>query len=236
MRQLIIGFLCTAALLATTCNRNPAPDAVNAAGNAAGDSGDYFTVRAGPVANDKIAALSGNFQMLKVSAAHGIPSDGRGGACLIFPAADLGFTEMAKIVCHSNKHCSPYAPAPPDATGPDKGSYLPPSDPTHRENRYGYCEQSSNVCWSKPIAPAGGPPVEPPFCNRPIQMAPNTLNPVPNTPVDAGLYGVKPGAKVRVVACLNKGTPPYPPPGAPCGQVDSADRIEVMGPVATVKP
>jgi hypothetical protein len=47
---------------------------------------------------------------------------------------------------------------------------------------------------------------------------------------------IKPGAKVRVVACLNQIGFKPPPNGTGCPSIDGPDRIEVFGPVATVKP
>jgi hypothetical protein len=236
MRQFTIGILCSATFLAATaCDKSPesqAPEAINAGGEVAAAADEYFTVRAGPVANAKISALAGTFQMLRVAAANGIPSNGRGGACLVFPAPDLGFTEMAKAVCHSNADCSRAPPA--GATGADKGSYAPdPSNPTHREHRFGYCDVGSNVCWSRPI----GPIADAALCNRPITMSPTVVNPVPADPpgpANAASLGITPGAKVRVVACINKlGANPGV---TGCGSIPGPDRIEVMGPVATVKP
>ena len=218
MRQFTIGMLCgTAALLATSCNKptaNQAAGAVNAGGEAAAAAQDYYTVRAGPVPDAKISALSGNFQMLKVSAAQGIPSNQRGGACLIFPAADLGFTKMAAKTCTKNSDCSV------------KG-----------ENELGvYCDGDTNSCWAKPTINNGNNEL----CNRPITMTASTLNPVPadppvgKGPIDVRQFKIQAGAKVRVVACLNKlGANPVT---TGCASPNGPDRIEVMGPVATVKP
>ena len=235
MRRFLIGIACSVAFLTSGCGGPPdeqsSPD-VNAGGErAAAAAQDFFTVRPGPVDNAKLSALAGTFQMLKVSAANGIPSDGRGGACLVFLASELGFTKMAEKVCQSNGDCS-VAP-PPGATGQEKGSYAPnPNNPSHRENRYGYCDQTSNKCWSRPI----GLPADAALCNRPMQMSPAVLNPVPVRPADASVHGIKAGMKVRVVACLNKGSPPYPPPGPGCAQIDSNDRIEEFGPERTILP
>lgn len=97
----------------------------------------------------------------------------------------------------------------------------------------GYCDtEKTHTCWATPSGDPGGVK----SCNRPILMYPNVLNPVPVQPVDAASIGIKVGDKVRVVACLNKGAPPYPGGVAPCKKIDSPDRIEVMGETATVKP
>ena len=171
--------------------------------------------------------MRSTFQMLKVAEANGIPSSGAGGACLVFPAADLGFTEMAKIQCQTNEQCSNFPP--PGTTGPDLGSYVPnPNNPSHRESRYGYCDQGSKKCWSKPI----GPDADAATCNRPITMTPTTLNPVPKTPGNLQPY-LRPGAKVRVAACMNKAGIDSAKSG--CASKDGKDLVFEMGPVATVR-
>jgi hypothetical protein len=224
MRQFTIGILCGAAFFAlTSCNKSPqgqASEPANAGGEASPAATDYFTVRAGPVANAKVTALSGTFQMLKVSAAQGIPSNGVGGACIVFAAADLGYPVMASRSCTTNLSCQ---------TGENGNDGKPASA--------FYCHQATHTCWARP----GSDPFGNATCNRPITMTPAVLNPVPPDPpgagpVDATKLGIKPGAKTRVVACLNKGQPPYPPPGPGCRQIDSNDRIEDFGPIATVKP
>jgi hypothetical protein len=225
MRQFIIGILCSAAFLGGCSSNSNETAGTNASGETAAAE-EYFTVRAGPVANASASAISGTFQMLKVAQANGIPSAGRGGACLAFRASDLGFTEMAKIQCQTDAQCS--NPAPDGTTGPDAGSYAPdPANPTHRESRYGYC--GDGICWSKPIQPGADPAV----CNRPITMTANVLNPVPKTPSDLRPYSIKRGAKVRVVACLNKAG--IDPTKTGCASVSGTDLVHDMGPVGTVR-
>ena len=218
MRQFMIGILCTAAHFSASCSKSPegeAPEAVNAGGaeqaNAAAE--EYYTVRAGPVANAKINALSGDFQVLKVSAAQGIVSDRRGGACLIFRPEDLGFSKMAAKSCTSNKDCY---------TGEGESA--------------GYCDLGAHQWWAKPSTFDAANAL----CNKGKIFDAGTVNSVPADPPGPGPIDVskwvKPGAKVRVVACIGKPWNPPPPPAPPCGQVDTADRVEVMGPAATVKP
>ena len=204
MRSPFIHSLTFAALLLAGCGGNPPAD--NATGNEAAPE-DRFTVRAGPVANAQIGALSGTFQMLKSGAPDAIPSSGMGGACLVFDPAALGYTRMAAMQCTTNKDCS------------DTG-----------EGSAGYCDPDRK-CWARPKGDLDGGKT----CNRPLQMTAATLNPVPKQPVDAASLDVKAGTKVRVVACLNKGGPPFPPPRPPCGLPVSDDRIELFGPVATVR-
>lgn len=248
MRPFAIGILCSAAFLATAgCNktsRSEAPEAVNAGGEEAG--GPYYTVKADDLshADANITALQGRFEMVAATATDGIPSGGFGGACLVFPAKDLGFTAMAKVKCTTNASCSKL----PASSTEDPVKYAPdPADPTHFENRYGYCDTQNNQCWSKPLAlpagPSAPPPTEPPVCNRPIKMTAGTVNAVPKkppptpgpgaTPVDVSEW-VKIGAKTRVVACLNGGSPPWPGGKPPCAELVSANRIEVMGNSATL--
>ena len=221
MRQFCLGILCSAAFLATACNKssdNQAPADLNAGGEQGAAAADeYFTVRAGPVANAKISALAGNFQMLKVAAAIGIPSKGSGGACLTFAAADLGFAKMATTKCTTNTDCY---------TRENGNDGMPASA--------AYCDAPTRSCWAKPKSQGAANAL----CNKGKIFPASKLNPVPDPPDGSGQIDVskwvKPGAKVRVVACVQK---PYTgPPPPPCGQVESADRIEVLGPVATVKP
>ena len=204
MRQFIVGALAGAILLTTGCNKSNQDNSAGSAVERAAAAADYYTVRAGPVPNAQITALAGTFQLLKASAANGIPSDRLGGGCLIFAAADLGYTKMAAMQCHQNADCY---------TGEGESA--------------GYCDGQTHSCWAKP----GNVPDEA-LCNKHIILNVNELTPAPKSPFDASKV-VKAGAKVRVDACLNKAGAD---PGATgCGSKDGADRIEVMGPVATVK-
>lgn len=215
MRRLAIGILCGTAFLASSCSQpsdNQTPEAANAGGEVAA-AAEYFTVRAGPVSNAKISALSGNFQILKVAAPNGIPSDRRGGACFVFGAADLGYAKMATKSCTKNADCY---------TGEGESA--------------AYCHTETRTCWAKPSANDAANKL----CNKGKIFPTNDLNPIPadapagSGPIDVSEW-VKPGAKVRVVACVGKPWSPPPPPLPPCGRVDTPDRIEVMGPVATIK-
>ena len=226
MRQFTIGMLCgAAALLATSCNKptaNQAAGAVNAGGEAAAAAQDYYTVNALPVPDAKISALQGKFKMLKVGEADGIPSDGLGGACLVFAAADLGFPVMA-----ANKTCTTNLSCKTGEIGND-GTAASAT----------YCDGKTHTCWAKPGANGAGLAL----CNKGIVMKPDDLNVAPadppagGGPIDASKFKIKPGAKVRVVACLQKIDAIKGPGGTGCPSIDGKDRIEVMGPVATVKP
>lgn len=242
MRQ-FIGILCSTALLtAAACSKAPegqAPKSVSEGSANAPAAESYYTVEAHDILheNAKITAVQGTFAMVPATAANGIPSSGIGGACLVFTAKDLGFTAMAAQKCTTNHDCY-HDPEDPDAKGAEiykAFSYVPESDPTHRENSYGYCDTQNKQCWSKPI---GGPGSagEPPVCNRAFQMTAGTVNGVPKSPAKPGPGAmpvdvskwVKPGARVRVAVCLNKGGPTFTGK-PPCAKTVSPDRIEVMG-------
>jgi len=149
---------------------------------------------AGPITGSYDAGINGTFRIDDASGG-GILSETSGGACIIFRAKDLGFTEMAKKHCTSDSDCA----AP-------------------NENFYGYCHQPTNKCWSKPAsADADGE-----LCNRSIDYDPARLWPV-NTPVaisDHPILVGTPGwhisknAKARVLARLNcAGGSPCAPDG-----------------------
>lgn len=207
MRQLLFTSLSLATLLLAACGEGPGGDAAeNASGNAAGVQ-QFFTVRAGAVNNARLDSLSGTFQLQRTGPPQGIPSDGLGGACLVFPAADLGYPQMAAKQCQANSDCS-----------------------TPGENLIGYCNEGS--CWSRPKNDPTGSKT----CNRPVAMTPGTLNPVPRQPVDAGALAVKAGAKVRVLACLNKrGFVPGPAPNGTGCAGTGADALHDWGTTATVR-
>jgi hypothetical protein len=223
MRQFTIGVLCSAAFLASAaCNKSPenqAPEAVNAGSDEAAGTDKYYTVNALPVPDARITALQGKFKMVEAGAADGIPSDGTGGACLVFAAADLGYPAMAAKSCTTNKSC---------ATG-EIGTDGTAASAT-------YCDGKTHSCWAKP----GSNGAALALCNKGIKMKPDDLNfapadpPAGKGPIDAGKW-VKPGAQVRVVACLQRIDAVKGPGGNGCPTVDGDARIEVMGPVANVK-
>ena len=191
-------------LLAASCSGN-GPDE-NASGEAAPAAATLYTIRAGPVPNARLGALAGTFQLLETGNPDGIPSDRLGGACLAFAAADLGFTQMAAKQCSKNSDCS-----------------------TPGENAFGYCDVQTNSCWAKPATPAANPAL----CQKGQVWAATATHAVPAQPVNAAQFGIKPGAKVRVVACLNKSGITVSATG--CASKDGPDRIEVLGPIATVR-
>lgn len=198
------AFILLPALVLAGCGDNSADR--NVAGSAQGGGEPRYTVRAGPVPNAQVAALSGTFQLLETGSPSGIPSTRVGGACLVFPAADLGFTQMAAKQCSKNSDCA-----------------------TTGENPVGYCDVAEHKCWSRPNQPTARPAL----CNVGGTLNPSDLNAVPKQPVDVAQFNIAPGAKVRVVACINKTG--ASPTGTGCGSPDGPDRIEVMGPVATIR-
>lgn len=165
-----------------------------------------YTIRAGPVANSQSSAVSGTFQVLRTGAPSGIPSSRLAGACLIFPAADLGFEAMAAKRCQNDADCS-----------------------TPSENAAGTCDGETNQCWSKPAGLAAGAAL----CNRGIVAAEGELNVVPLQPVDTRQFGIEPGAQVRVGACLNRSG--IDPRMTGCLAVDGPDALKVLGPVSKIR-
>lgn len=202
MRRIASSLIVAALMTAAGCGGPPSDQANE---NAGGPTEEYYTVRAGPIADARIDAVDGTFQMLKVGAGNGIPSAGRGGACIAFDPADLGFTEMAAKQCTTNASCD-----------------------TEETKGFAYCDTQTAKCWVK----LEGAPGEA-LCNRPITMTATTINHVPKQPTPASDPKVKPGTKARVVACLNKSG--ADPRVSGCGSVDGTDRIEVLGPVATLR-
>ena len=201
MRQICSSLIVAALLSAAGCGAPP--DQANE--NAGGPTEEFFTVRAGPIANARVDAIDGTFQMLKVGAGNGIPSLGRGGACIAFDPADLGFTEMAGKQCTNNAGCD-----------------------TNETTGFAYCDTQTAKCWVKLEGAKGEA-----LCNKGIIMTAATINHVPKQPAPANDSKVKPGTKARVVACLNKTGANVLVNG--CGSVDGTERVEVMGPVATLR-
>ena len=194
----------TLSLMLAGCGGNPPDD--KPAGNAADATAARYTIRAGPVPNARLGALAGTFQILETGGPDSIPSSRLGGACLAFRAADLGFTQMAAKRCTKNSQCT-----------------------TPGENEYGYCDVQTSQCWAKPTGPAANPAL----CQKGQVWSAVDLHPVPAQAVNAAQFSIKPGAQVRVVACLNKSGINVSATG--CASKDGPDRIEVLGPIATVR-
>ena len=181
-----------ACLLMAGCN-NQEPAGENAAGNAPAPA-TLYTVLAGPVTGDRITGIGGTFRLDESTGPDAIESNLLGGACIIFRAEDLGYTEMAGKTCHNDNQCK---------TGEGQG----------------YCEKSTNKCWARPIV---NPPTADPLCRRSINTGmpwpPDTDIPISTNPIPIGAYNLKPNSQAAVVACL-RGT--NPGTASACGFPDS---------------
>lgn len=250
MRQFTIGILCSAAFLATACNKHPENQAeadLNEGGEVENASVAYYAIEAGPVTGTRSAGIKGSFKITQASGPEdGIESQLYGGACIVFPAQQLGYTAMAKARCTSNDDCSKPDPTI-DPKKEESGYYVPDaSKPTEREHRYGYCDQQNHQCWARPIYMNGD------FVNPKTFDAASALckksakifgtppwikdkdNPLSVSAANLAGFGLKPGAvKARVVACL-QATNATPATG--CNSVNGPDRMEVLGPESPVKP
>jgi hypothetical protein len=175
-------------------------------GNASAQQEATYTVRAGPVAKSGMTAAQGTFQVHRSGAPAAIPSSRLAGACLIFPAADLGFTRMAAKQCRKDADCA-----------------------TPGENLDGTCDVETNQCWSKPAGAAAAGAL----CNRGLVAPEGKLIPVPVQPAYLQMFNISPGTRVRVRACLNKSG--IIPSRTGCLALDGPDRVTDMGPVTRVR-
>lgn len=206
----------TAALLVAGCSGNRDDEAADGNANAtAAGSEEYYNIRAGTVTAAVASALSGNFQLQRTGAPRGVLSNGNGGACLVFASADVQPQMPAQ--CRTNAECK-----------------VPGTTVS------GYCDAGgggaggeTGTCWARP--PRDLPGLK--TCNRGVMTSQGALNPVPAEPVNVAALGVQPGARVRVLACLNKQG--YVPGGVSAGGTGCAgtnvDAVHDWGPVATVR-
>lgn len=201
-----------------------------------------YTIGASPVAGTSSSGITATFKVYRphpvvlttqppyVIFFPGIPSELKGGGCFAFPAADLGFTNMAAKSCQKNSDCG-----------------IPPS-----ESEYGYCDRSTKHCWAKPhsspqdnadaakqnaanpTAPAvdGEFILDHKFCRKssftdpPTPWAEDVDNPVSLSATELTQHGVKKGDSVRLIGCLNqKGATT----ATNCASKDGPDRIQAMG-------
>jgi hypothetical protein len=182
MRPLLWASLALPILVLAGCSNNNAAD--NASANLESIDTPRFLVKPGAVTGDRAGGINGTFTLTQASpgtaSEGGIPGDQLGGACIIFRAEDLGYSQMAQKVCHGDKDCD---------TG--EGS--------------GYCS-SDRKCWGRPAAGLNDPlcrrssqttPQTPWAVDVENQISANPI------PVPAGLH---PNAQARVVA-LTKGKP-----------------------------
>lgn len=152
----------------------------------------------GPVTGSYAGGISGTFHYEAV-ATGGMPSAGRGGACLVFRAEDINRGKGVHLDWMAKNHCS----TDDDCTRTD----ITP-------NVYGYCHLPDHQCWTKPLKPTDTE-ADSMVCQRAIPPAP------PLTPGKAETISVShanlvkmeipTNAQVRVVTCLNG------IPGGGCG-------------------
>jgi hypothetical protein len=144
-------------------------------------AGNYRNVP-GPVTGSYEAGIKATFRLTSVSPPEGIPSPPSGGACIIFPAKDLGFGEMSKKHCSSDSDCS-----------------------TPNENPFGYCEQQTKKCWSRPTAAEA----DPYLCRRGVTgpVGEDLEISAEPAPIFRPEWNISKHAKARVLTCLN-GLPP----------------------------
>src|SRR4029453_1965391 len=113
MRQLFLGTIASVTLLPLGGSALP------------WQAGHYRNV-AGPITGSYSAGINGTFRV--EADPSGIPSDRYGGACIVFRAKDLGFTEMQHKNCRKDGDC-------------DAGGHS------------GYCDVLNGKCWAKPVLP-----------------------------------------------------------------------------------
>ena len=180
MRQIALALLFASPLFAAACNKNNADNsAANEAAVEASAATIYYKIAANAVTGNRTTGINGSFKITRASGADdGIESNLQGGACIVFRAQDLGYTQMAGTSCNNDNQCN-----------------------NSHEGR-GYCEMSTHSCWARPLADPD------PLCKRsidpgaPAQWPVNTdvpIGPPPGIPVPGNL---KPNAQARIIACL----------------------------------
>jgi hypothetical protein len=182
MRQLLFTSLCFTAVLLAGCAKNDSGE--NASANLASTDLPRFLVRPGAVTGDRAGGINGTFTLTQATAGTapegGIPGDQLGGACIIFRAEDLGYSQMAQKVCHNDKACD---------TG--EGS--------------GYCS-SDHKCWARPAAGLNDPLCRRSSQTQPqTPWDVDVENKISQNPIPVPA-GLKANAQARVIA-LTKGQP-----------------------------
>jgi hypothetical protein len=185
MRPSIFGLVGLAALAAGCSSNDSANNAENAGANVANPQAvllPRYTIVPGPVTGSHAAGINGSFRVTQVTAPtsgpnSGIPSNLEGGACIVFRAQDLGYTQMAAKVCTRSEDCD---------TGEGAG----------------YCEVSTRKCWARPAAfpdplcrrsiDAGAPP----------QWDAGIDNAIPASGSSPAPAALKPNAQALIIACL----------------------------------
>jgi hypothetical protein len=161
-----------------------------------------YNIEPGPVTGDRNSGINGSFKIVRAKLinlaafpnillrSNGIESDKTGGACIAFPAKELGFPIMGNITCTKNAECEPEQGVPPEGAG-------------------AYCEVKTKNCWSKPLG------AEKALCNRSpdVPWTENVDHQIVAQPAPLSQISLPPDVHARVIACLlAKGT------GAPCGK------------------
>ena len=185
MRQLMPWALAAATLFAAGCDKN---NAENASANLGEKTLPHYMIVPGPVTGSRAAGINATFKLVQATVGNGgkesgITSDQLGGACILFRAADLGYTQMAAKSCTTQEDCA-------------TGEGVP------------YCQ--GGQCWARPDVAPDKPD---PLCRRSGDTNPPTPWPVDQPvkiadpgpiPAPANLH---PNAQARVLACLRgKGT------------------------------
>lgn len=183
MRQFILCALAATTFLTTSCEKK---NAENAAADLTAKTIPHYMIVPGPVTGSRAAGINATFKLVQATVGNGgkdsgITSDQLGGACILFRAADLGYTKMAAKSCTTQADC-------------DTGEGAP------------YCD--GGQCWSRPFADPDplcrrsgdtNPPTPWPV-GQDVKIA--EPGPIPVTS-----YNLPPNTQARVLACLRgKGT------------------------------
>jgi hypothetical protein len=180
MRLLILGLVSLAAIAVAGCSKSEETSGSNASGDQAALLPHYM-IAAGPVTGGRASGINSSFRITQASAPNGGPlsgitSDLLGGACIVFRARDLGYTQMAQKVCTRDDDC---------ATG---------------EANAHYCQ--ANQCWARPNVVGKDPlcnrsidysPPKPWPVGTDVNISPNPI------PLPAEL---QPNAQARAIALL----------------------------------
>jgi hypothetical protein len=137
----------------------------------------------GPITGSYAGGIAGTFHLEAAIGDNGIPSNGDGGACIVFRAKDIGDEEMDKIRCSNDSQCS--TPAHP----------------------YGYCEQPNNKCWAKPSGS------DPKVCKKGVAMVPGAVHTISVSKATLTQFNIPHNAKARVLTRLNCASPACGPNG-----------------------
>lgn len=175
MRRFIFCALAASTFLVTGCSNKEADYA------AGGQMLPHYLIVPGPVTGSRAAGINATFRLVQAAAHNaqdGITSDQLGGACILFRAADLGYTQMAAKSCTTQEDCA-------------TGEGVP------------YCE--GGQCWARPDVGANAPD---PLCRKSGDTTPVTHWPVnlPVEIADPGPIpapaNLRANAQARVLACL----------------------------------